>query len=486
MENYQKKLIAYSDGSCKPNPGYAGYGIFAYTFIENNKLTKYKHPYMSQYYFTENGIIETSNTKPINIDKIYEFSYAIIGNNNTNNLSELIAFTTILEFCLNDNSINEVTIHTDSSYVCTCFNSDLKNWSSNNWKRIDGKDIIHKKEWQKILEITNILIKNGVTINVKWVKGHSDSLGNTIADLLSTIGSNAAFVLNNTLENNSIKLIYSHVCNYKEYCEEHNVEDIIYQFKDIFFSSNPVDDTTYCFLYNADKREDNIGAKTTESIFAINEGFVPEVINKIKKFHRSINRFNHSPCNIKIGKTKNKMYYRYLNLVDLNYLLVRDGNKISFNLVRDTTPFLYDVSYLSPLILNVGSMFKEIQSIDKIQDPDVYNYSVNVFDKFYKNNKLLLTTEAKELDFTEEVKELFSVDPWLEKALIQKLELTIGVDMPSYLALKKIEKKVKDTILVLSLNRLNNTMTCLFKFVLDDRNLLVTNICSKFAVKFTT
>jgi ribonuclease HI len=481
MSSEKVSMVAYCDGSCKPNPGYSGYGIYAYTFNNKEVRSAFKHPVHSKFKYTQIGF-EVDQGKAVNVLEVYEIVEAIIGDNFTNNYAELLAFKKVLELANQDQRIKDLTIFTDSSYVCNSINTDINNWLLNDWRRVDGKEIIHKDVWLLIIEEVQKFRSQGGILQTKWIKGHDDHVGNVYSDIFSTIASNASYLLRDDgYDRNTIVNIYNKKSLFSDYKKSYDFKDIIYRFRDVFFSSNNVDDRTYCFLYNADKEDENIGTKTTESIFGINIGYVPEIINRIKAYHRSVPRFNHQPCNIKIGKFKNPLYLKLFHEIEVRFLLVQNKNKASFNLVRDNTPFVYDVAQYAPLIMNVSEMFDNICQIETSNSDN--KFIIDITDKLYNKNKLILSNKDNIIELDNEINAVIKEVYPQDNVLLQKLKLIIGTDLPDYLTLKRIEDDVRKVSLICYMDTLSSTMTVLFNFQFDNRNLLVTNIANKFVVK---
>jgi hypothetical protein len=208
---------------------------------------------------------------------------------------------------------------------------------------------------------------------------------------------------------------------------------------------------------------------------------VPEVINKIKAYHRTVPRFNHQPCNIKIGKFKNPLYLKLFHEIEVRFLLVQNKNKASFNLVRDNTPFVYDVAQYAPLIMNVSEMFDNICQIETTNSDN--KFIIDITDKLYNKNKLILSNKDNIIKFDKEINDVIKEVYPQDNVLLQKLKLIIGTDLPDYLTLKRIEDDVRKVSLICYMDTLSSTMTVLFNFQFDNRNLLVTNIANKFVIK---
>ena len=134
-------VIIYTDGACSGNPGKGGWGaILMYKDVKKE---------------ISGGDKET-----------------------TNNIMELTAVVKGLQMlkfpC-------EVELYSDSAYVVNAFNQGwIYNWSKNNWKTADKKEVKNKEIWQKLYELT----KTHKVTFIK-VKGHSDNKYNNRCDELA-------------------------------------------------------------------------------------------------------------------------------------------------------------------------------------------------------------------------------------------------------------------------------------------------------------
>lgn len=108
-----KKVNIYSDGACSGNPGPGGYGV----------------------------ILEFNG-------KELELSGGNL--NTTNNQMELMGVITGLE-ALKEPC--DVTVTTDSKYVVDTFNKHwIDSWQKKGWKKSDGKPVLNKELWQRLLK----------------------------------------------------------------------------------------------------------------------------------------------------------------------------------------------------------------------------------------------------------------------------------------------------------------------------------------------
>ncbi len=133
-----KDIILYTDGACSNNPGKGGYGAIL----------------------------------------IYNGSEKIISGNDpytTNNRMELLA---VIEGLKGLKEPCNVTVYTDSAYVCNAFLQDwITNWQAKNWVTASKKPVQNIELWKELLSLTKIH-------NVGWVKvkGHSDNHYNNRCD----------------------------------------------------------------------------------------------------------------------------------------------------------------------------------------------------------------------------------------------------------------------------------------------------------------
>jgi len=136
-----KKVNIYSDGACSKNPGPGGYGVI----LEYNGKES-----------------ELSGGEE----------------NTTNNRMELMGVIVGLE-ALKEPC--EVTVTSDSKYVTDAFNKGwLVSWQKKNWKKADGKPVLNKELWQRLLNAAS-------NHNVKFVHvlGHNGHEYNERCDKLA-------------------------------------------------------------------------------------------------------------------------------------------------------------------------------------------------------------------------------------------------------------------------------------------------------------
>ncbi len=138
-----KKVTIYTDGACSGNPGPGGWGAILMYRSHKKELSGYE---------------------PVT----------------TNNRMEL---TAVIEALRALKAPCEVSIHTDSAYVCNAFQQDwLTNWQINGWKTTSKRAVENQDLWVELLTAlkphTHSFIK---------VKGHSDNPYNNRCDELARL-----------------------------------------------------------------------------------------------------------------------------------------------------------------------------------------------------------------------------------------------------------------------------------------------------------
>ena len=139
----------YTDGSAHPNPGPGGFGIVVFDDDHN-----YLKSLSEQVPHTTNNEMEL---------KAILFALKIFGAQ------------------ANQDFIQPPTVYTDSAYAYNIYTNWMYNWAKNDWLKADGK----KPENLEIIKDYFNESKNK-TIDLRKIAGHSNILGNELADKLAT------------------------------------------------------------------------------------------------------------------------------------------------------------------------------------------------------------------------------------------------------------------------------------------------------------
>jgi ribonuclease HI len=141
-----EKVIIYTDGSSRGNPGPGGWGAIIFSGENVRELGERDE-------------------------------------HTTNNRMELTAAIKALEDISSFDSAQDkdIEIHTDSEYLMKGITIWIKNWQRNNWRTKDRKDVLNKDLWLKLFELTE-----NKKIEWKKVLGHSGHELNERCDEIAT------------------------------------------------------------------------------------------------------------------------------------------------------------------------------------------------------------------------------------------------------------------------------------------------------------
>ena len=144
-----KNVILYTDGACSGNPGPGGWGLILF-FTDSNGETHMR---------------EINGGEP----------------DTTNNRMEL---TAVIEGLKKLTSPCNVTVYSDSQYVCNAFNKKwLDGWQKKGWVNSAKEPVKNIDLWNEYLAVAK---KHNVSfVNVK---GHSDNEHNNRCDELAREG----------------------------------------------------------------------------------------------------------------------------------------------------------------------------------------------------------------------------------------------------------------------------------------------------------
>lgn len=187
-------LVAYPDGGCAGDARNAGAGMHGY-FYKPSAVSDVKCTEQTKSgAITTLGYIYELNRKRfvqekaciVKPEEYIDFILPIPAA--TNNIAELSGAIRALEIAL-ERQVARVYIWSDSRYVVDNHNQGhAAKWRNNNWCTSTGKPAENIELWQRLLELSAQVQAAGIELQLDWVKGHSDNLGNDRADLLATSG----------------------------------------------------------------------------------------------------------------------------------------------------------------------------------------------------------------------------------------------------------------------------------------------------------
>lgn len=185
-----KGIVLYTDGGCRPNPGFAGSGIHGYMFeeIEPKKgAGQAANVLTAEGYMLKTDYSEVEKTvKQVTPVEYYD-GFMAYGGTYTNNFAELNATVGALEFAAGK-EVQKIIIITDSEYVRNGVERWLAQWEKSNWTLRDGSPVKNVDSWKRMQAIRGELKEKGVELDCQWIRGHEGFLGNEKADRLATLG----------------------------------------------------------------------------------------------------------------------------------------------------------------------------------------------------------------------------------------------------------------------------------------------------------
>lgn len=152
-----EKIIAFTDGSARNNPGKGGWGSV---------------------------IIYPKSSGELHVDELG-------GNEDhtTNNRMEISAFKAVLEnmndFYQTNSDKKLFTIYTDSSYVRNSFTTWIEGWAKGDWKTKTKTDVLNADLWSDIYNL-KIKLSKQFEFDIQLVKGHQGIPGNERCDVIAT------------------------------------------------------------------------------------------------------------------------------------------------------------------------------------------------------------------------------------------------------------------------------------------------------------
>ena len=138
-----ERVVIYTDGACRGNPGPGGWGAVLQFKDKTRKIC--------------GGEQQTTN-------------------NRMELMAAIMALETLSKAC-------KVKLNTDSKYVLQGITEWMINWKARGWKTAAKKPVKNEDLWRRL----DMAIERH-EIQWQWVKGHSGNAGNDLADSLANQG----------------------------------------------------------------------------------------------------------------------------------------------------------------------------------------------------------------------------------------------------------------------------------------------------------
>jgi ribonuclease HI len=138
------RLIVYTDGACRGNPGRGGW---AWAVPDG--------PYAS-------GADPQTTNQRMEITAVLEALLALL-----------------------PEAAGGIEVVSDSTYVVKCFTDGWwRGWLRRNWKNAQNKPVANRDLWEPLIELA---VSSDVDVGFRWVKGHSGDRWNDRVDELATV-----------------------------------------------------------------------------------------------------------------------------------------------------------------------------------------------------------------------------------------------------------------------------------------------------------
>lgn len=139
------KVVIYTDGACKGNPGPGGWGVLMMAGDAKKELF--------------GGERETTNNR-MELQAVIE------------------ALAALKRPC-------DVTLYIDSQYVLKGITEWIQGWKAKGWRTASKEPVKNVEYWQRL---DGLVSGAGHRIDWRWVKGHAGDPGNERADELANKG----------------------------------------------------------------------------------------------------------------------------------------------------------------------------------------------------------------------------------------------------------------------------------------------------------
>lgn len=401
--------VIYTDGGAKPNPGNLGLGAHGYIY-ETSKPTKGTG--LSTHVLTDFGYIPVSVkdigdkqiVKPISyLD--YVASSDIIG---TNNAAEVDALYYVLERLIQE-PITDIKVFTDSEYLRRGIDEWMQIWVLNDWRTGDGNQIKNIQSWQRLQKMLADLKVKNIAFSIKWVKGHSDNFGNTIADKHASIGVNISM--------SGEKRSYLTLSDATGYWKSDIIRHPFLNFKRMYFNSSPEYNVDGHY-YIAEPGGDDyiVGKKMPETSYAVVRLKEKDhVIETVKERQFDISNSVNSVIMMRLDKLYSPEVYPYVHCYGRHALSHNNRGLLNIDFV-DHKPITVEINPAGLSLRAVESFAHLDELLERFQNSDDH--------ECWKHNVGFQTHDITSYFFTVEQKKKKNEDI---TSFILKSEIGVGI-----------------------------------------------------------
>lgn len=437
-------LVFYTDGGARPNPGFIGWGFHGYTYKESDPKKGTGNP---NYYPTALGYVQKSSKDGVKeiTPLSYIDGYGCTNIKSTNNYAELLAAKAVIQKAI-EIKPKTFLIRTDSEYVRKGVQDWSPSWIRNNWIKQDGTPVGNTSDWKDILANIEYLRSVGTEFKIEWVKGHSDILGNNLADKLATVG------VMSSIDGNS----KTHIVTTKPegYWKLDSDKHPFFSHKRMYFNtlkSTHIKGEYY--LGEHGKDDEMLGKRMSDGAYAVIQLAEPEpIVELIRDTQSELTGDNDSIVMIRLDEFFKPSTYNYLELYG-RYAAVRPSKNRIDLYTLDNEPLTRELKppRLAMRAFDALSGLKTV--LEDYKSNNLGNYTaVDVTDEFYKKEiitkKKIETVEVKLKPTINSTFLALPVNVEIEGKEV-KIILTLGIDIPRRNNLKSLEhENIKIIVLI--------------------------------------
>lgn len=448
-------MVAYTDGGCRPNPGSSGSGIHAYISedVEDTKqkpirfskeeVVKYFIPTTHGYqYCSKDGVVSTaykskgSPVKPLYVLEMAESS----SNQYTNNYAEANAFLNALRLARRYN-VDSIRIVSDSEYVLKAVSTYRHLWEANGFITRQGQPVKNREVFEAIFKEYDACVMMGVTVNMEWIKGHTDHPGNYHADMLATIG----VVKSQQGIDDSTLMTYT----LKEFWEPKRDRHPLMSLKRMYFNRHYERNTPGVYYLGDPGKDDNlIGKPLPETVYAVVKLKEPDpIIEAVLKAQGRYEQDFNVTMMLKLESVFQADAYRLISAHDEHSML--KDTKASNVVLPDGRPMSIERN-------PIGITMRAIDALNALEGIlDSYEVNTGISDKGNAGEHIDFTVNDVTEDFYDVVvkgditKKVFKKDIVVGQKVLdvtlkfdqetRKLPLRLGLDIMERNGLKQLE-----------------------------------------------
>ncbi len=415
-----KYMIAYVDGSAKPNPGNTGFGIH----IVIGEDGKNKKNIDSKWIVSDKGYVNKKEKGKVpEINPLYVIDvYGKNVNSLTSNQAELDAMIYVLKLANERlNKDDKLIVHIDSEYVYYFVNSYINNRENN-----------YNKNTEYLETLKRMLDKVNYDFEVFKITAHVGHLGNEEADILSNIGRLIRKPKDNVNIDNHLFIVNEHQMEFYEYWGyKPEMSVLLEKYKQLLITLKNdyiLDNGNLHCITNYKKSDlEETGKKMPEVNYTI-----IKTNNIPKEIQLVVDTINDGsdllkPTTIILQELFNKNISRRLNMYDINY--IRKIRTIKDMVVTNdnTMSILATEIYPESLSWYTVQYFKELYEIrDMIENDSEGIVTEDIKNVVYDN----ISNDIIKYKFKNGV----------------KAKIRFKVDLPEQALFKKIKNNVTDVV----------------------------------------